>query len=226
MVAAVAAEPRGRFVSDILREIEDELRRDNLLKLWQRFRTYIIAAVLVVFAIAGGTVAWRDHLKTQREELSAQFFGALTLIGQGKDADAATLFGKIAQNSGGYALLARFERAQLLAKTGDGKGALAIYDAIATSSDTDPELRDLAVLLSVMHSPPNSDPKAKIKRLEPLTKSGNPWRPTALYLTAAADLKAGDKPAALAIYKKLSDDLAAPEGLRARATELAAALAP
>ena len=226
MVAAVKQGAPGQCVSDILREIEDELRRDNLLKLWQRYRTYIIAGVLVIFAIAGGVVAWRDHLQSQREELSTQFFGGLQLIGQGKNADAAKVFDKIAQSGGGYGLLARFERAELLAKTGNEAGAITLYDAIANSSDVDPELRDLAVLLSVMHGLPNGDPKVEIKRLEPLTQSGNPWRPSALYLTAAADLKAGNKNAALAIYKKLSDDLAAPEGMRARATELAAALAP
>ncbi|HVC53810.1 MAG TPA: tetratricopeptide repeat protein [Stellaceae bacterium] len=213
-------------MSDILREIEDELRRDNLLKLWQRYRTHVIIAVLVVFAIAGGVVVWRNHLATQRKEVSTQFFGALSLIGQGKDADAAVLFDKIAQSGGGYAVLARFERADLLTKTGNQVGAVAIYDSIAKSTDTDPEYRDLATLLSVMHSLATADPKSEIARLGPLTQSGNAWRPSALYLTAAAELKAGDKSAALAIYKKLSDDLSAPEGLRARATEMAAALAP
>jgi hypothetical protein len=213
-------------VSDILREIEDELRRDNLFKLWQRYRTHIIVAVLVVFAIAGGVVVWRNHLATQRKEVSTQFFGALSLVGQGKNADAAVLFNKIAEDGGGYAVLAQFERADLLTKTGNQAGAIAIYDSIAKSTDTDPEYRDLATLLSVMRSLATADPKSEIARLAPLTQSGNAWRPSALYLTAAAELKAGDKNAALAVYKKLSDDLSAPEGLRARATELAAALAP
>jgi hypothetical protein len=71
----------------------------------------------------------------------------------------------------------------------------------------------------------DSDPQATITRLEPLTASGKPWRASALELTAAARLKLGDKTAALEIYKKLADDLAAPEGVRARAAEMAAALA-
>ena len=55
--------------------------------------------------------------------------------------------------------------------------------------------------------------------------AGNPWRPTALELTAAARLQAGDKKGALDLYKSLADDLAAPRSLRARAAEMAAALA-
>jgi hypothetical protein len=72
----------------------------------------------------------------------------------------------------------------------------------------------------------DSDPHAVIDRLKPLIGDGNPWRPTALELTAAAQLKSGDKAGALAIYKQLADDLAAPEGVRARAAEMAAVLAP
>ena len=90
--------------------------------------------------------------------------------------------------------------------------------------ERDPEFRELAVLLSVMQSLPDADPKTAIERLQPLTASGNPWRASALDLTAAAKLKAGDRTGALEIYQKLADDLAAPQGLRARAAEMAAAL--
>ena len=94
------------------------------------------------------------------------------------------------------------------------------------SSGVDPAFRDLAILLSVMQGMPEADPKAAIARLAPLTAPGNPWRPTAVELTAAARLKLGDKKGALALYKSLADDLAAPRSLRARAAEMAAALLP
>jgi hypothetical protein len=81
-------------------------------------------------------------------------------------------------------------------------------------------------LLSVMQDLTDSDPNTVIARLAPLTANDNPWRPTALELTASAHLKSGDRAAALDLYKKLADDLAAPQGLRARAAEMAAALAP
>jgi len=213
-------------VSDIFREIDDELRRDNLLKLWSRYGRYVILAVVVALAIAGGIVAWRQHLLMERQALSARYSAALALARDNKNADASHLFATVIESGGGYGLLATFEGAGLAAKSGDRQAAIAAYDKIAGTSDIDPEFRDLAVLLSVLQGLSDGDPQATIARLQPLTASGNPWRASALELTAIARLKSGDKGAALEIYKKLADDLSAPEGLRARAAEMAAALAP
>jgi len=212
-------------VSDIFREIEEELRRDNLRKLWSHYGRYIIAAAVLVLVVAGAIVAWRDHQLSERRAQSARYAAALSLTRDGKDVDAGKIFGMIAQERGGYAVLASFEEAALLAKSGDRKAAIAAYDRIAAASGFDPSFRELAVLLSVMQSMPESDPHSTIERLAPLTARGNSWRPTALDLTALARFGSGDKSGALDLYKSLADDLTAPPGLRARAAEMAAALA-
>jgi hypothetical protein len=211
-------------VSDIFREIDEELRRDNLLKLWSRYGKYIIAGVVAIVLIVGGVAAWRDYQADERRAQGARFTSALALARQGKEAEAAKLFSLLAQEGGGYSIAGAFEHAEMLVKTGDRKGAIAVYEKLAASSGLDAQFRDLAVLLSVMHSLPDTDPKAAIERLQPLTASGNPWRATALDLTGAAKLKAGDRGGALEVYQKLADDLAAPQSLRARAAEMAAAL--
>jgi hypothetical protein len=211
-------------VSDIFREIDEELRRDNLLKLWQRYGKYLIAVALVAVLIAGGIVAWRDYQASQRRAQAARYSSALAMVREGKSAEAARMFAVLAQEGGGYGVLAAFEQAELLAKNGDRKGAIAAYDRLASSSDIDPEFRDLAVLLSVMQALPDTETKGVIERLQPLTASGNPWRTSALDLTAAAKLKSGDRDGAREIYQQLADDLTAPQTLRARAAEMAAAL--
>lgn len=212
-------------MSDIFREIDEELRRDNLLKLWKQYGRYVIAAVVLVVVAVGGIAAWRDHQASERRAQSARYSNALALAREGKDADAAKAFTAIGNEGGGYGVLSAFQEAELLAKSGDRKGAAAVYDRIAASSSYDAEFRDMATLLSVMQSLPDGDPQALLKRLEPLTAANKPFRPTALELTAAARLKAGDKTGALQLYRNLADDLAAPQGVRARAAEMVAALA-
>ena len=215
-------------MSEIFREIDEELRRDNLLKLWQRYGKYVIAVAVLAIVIAGGIVAWRDHQASERRAQGQRYSSALALAREGKDADAAKVFAVLAREGGGYSLLAAFEEAELLAKTGDKTAAIAAYDRLADTSGIDPEFRGLAVLLAVTHGlaagAAAGDAAGAIERLQPLTAAGNPWRASALDLTAAAKLKAGDRGGALAIYKELADDLSAPQGLRARAAEMAAAL--
>ncbi|MFI4948252.1 MAG: tetratricopeptide repeat protein [Alphaproteobacteria bacterium] len=211
-------------MSDIFREIEDELRRDNLLKLWQLYGKYVIAVAVLAILIAGGVVAWRDHEASERQAQGQRYSSALALARAGKDGEAAKVFAQLAGEGGGYSVLAAFEEAELLGKSGDRKAAVAAYDKLAGSSGIEPEFRGLAVLLSVSEGLADGDASAAIERLKPLTAADNPWRASALDLTAAAKLKAGDRGGALAIYKELADDLAAPPGLRARAAEMAAAL--
>jgi hypothetical protein len=213
-------------VSDIFQEVDEELRRENFAKLWARYGKYVIAlAVLLVLATAG-VVQWRQYQQHQREAEGARYVGALNLARQGKDRDAADAFAALArQASGGHATLARLEEAALKARAGDVEGAIAGYDALAADGSVDPLYRDVATLLSAQYALKNGDPKAIIAKLAPLTNADNPWHPSALELTALAELKAGDRTAARATYQRLADDLTAPQGLRARATEMLTALA-
>jgi len=212
-------------LSDIFREIDEELRRDNLLKLWSRYGRYVVAAAVAVLMVAAAIVAWRNHQRAERWAQATRYAGALSLAQNGKAADAAKVFGAIAKEGGGYALLASLQEAGLLARSGNRKAAIAIYDRIAAMPGITPEFHGLAVLLSVMQGMPEADPRQTIARLAPLTGHDDPWRPTALELTALARLEAGEKKAALDLYKGLADDLTAPRSLRARAAEMAAALA-
>jgi hypothetical protein len=211
-------------LSDIFHEIDEELRRDNLLKLLSRYWPYLAGVVVLALAIAGGIAGWRQHQLSARQAQSTQYAAALALAGHGKDAEAARLFGALAQESGGYPDLAAFEQAALAAKSNHSKQAIALYDHIA-ATNAHPTFRDLAVVLAAMqHMRAEADPGSVITKLKPLTVPGSPWRPTALELSALAKLKKGDKSGARQIYQGLAADPSAPPGLRARASEMVAAL--
>ena len=213
-------------MSDIFREIDEELRRDQLDKLWKRYGGYVIGFAVVIVLIVAAFVGWREYQRRQGEAASVRYAAALEIAGKEDAGKAAEAFGVLAREAtSGPAVLARFQEAALRAKAGDAAGAIAIYKALAADGSVDAVYRELAQLLSAMHQIPTADPKSLIADLEPLTKEGSPWRPSALELTALAHLRAGERDAARDIYKKLADDLAAPQALRQRAAEMAAALA-
>lgn len=213
-------------MSDIFQEIEEELRRENFAKLWTRYGKYVIALAIVVVIAVAGYSGWRQYQAHQRQIEGVRYAEALDLARQGKDKDAAGAFAALArQAGGGHAVLARLEEGAIKARSGDVEGAIAVYNALAADGSADPIYRDLGTLLGSLYGLKTGDPKAIIERLAPLTAPSNPWHASALELTALAKLKAGDKAAARATYQRLADDLAAPQGLRARAAEMVAALA-
>lgn len=213
-------------MSDIFQEIDEELRRENFAKLWERYGRYLIVlAILIVIGVAAG-VEWREYQSSRRRAEGVRYTVALDLARQGKDKEAAEAFAVVAKEAGGgHALLARFEEAAAKARSGDNSGAIAVYDAVAADMSVDPEYRDAATLLAAAYGLKDGDPKEIIARLAPLAGAGNPWHPTALELTALAQLKAGNKAEARTTYQHLVDDLSAPQGLRARAAEMVTALA-
>ncbi len=216
----------GRRVSDIFKEIDEELRRDNVAKLWQRYGRYVIAFAVVVVVATGATVAWRGYQDRMRAAEGERFAVALDFARAGKFKEAGSALTGLAQDSGRRAVLARLETAALEARGGDAVRAQASYEAIAADASVDTPVRDLATILAVQYGLANSDPKRLIDRLQPFVSGDSPWQPSALELTALAQLKAGDKTAAHATYQRLADDLAAPQGMRTRAAEMVAVLAP
>ena len=226
MVAWIQAGPTGAFVSDIFREIDEELRRDNLLKLWSRYGRYIVALAVLVLVIAGGIVAWRDHQLSERRAQSMRYSSALSLVREGKDADAAKVFAAhCAGRRRATVRSLRSRRPSCWRNRVIARGPRRPMTVSPRRAGSIPPFANSQHCSRSCKGMPDADPHSVIDRLAPMTSPGNPWRSTALELTAAARLKAGDKSGALEVYKTLADDLAAPQGMRARAAEMAAALA-
>jgi hypothetical protein len=212
-------------VSDIFKEIDEELRRENFAKLWARYGYYVIGFVIVVVLVTGVGVAWRQYQARLAADEGERYQVALDLLHQNKLREASAAFAALAQDSARRGVLARFEEAAILVHGGDTLGATARYEAIAADAAVDPALRDLATIMAAQYGLAKTDPKQIVSRLQPMADSAGPWQPSALELTALAQLKAGDRKSAHATYQRLADNLAAPQGMRSRAAEMVAALA-
>jgi hypothetical protein len=210
-------------VSEIFREIDEELRKENFAKLWQRYSPYIIGVVAVALVAAVVVWQWRQYEARERASEGERFQVALALLHDGKTKDAKTVFADLAQSGGERAVLARLELAALDAQAHDIAGAIATYDSIAADGSVDPAFRALATILGAQAQLANRvDPRQVIARLAPLAGSPGPWQPSAIELTGVAQLTAGDKKAAHRTFLGLANDPAAPQGLRQRAAEMVA----
>ena len=203
-------------MADIFQEVDEEVRREQLKKLWERYGGYAIAAcVLIVIGVA----AWRgyDWWETKKAaEAGAAFEQAVTLAETGKHEEAEAAFAKLATGaSGGYRVLARLREAAEFARS-DNKAAVAAYDEIAADRSVGQVIQDLAAVraaLLMVDSAPYADMRA---RLEPLTGPERAFRHSAREILALSAWKAGDMGAARKWTDAIMSDPQTPAGTRSR----------
>ncbi|HEY0834073.1 MAG TPA: tetratricopeptide repeat protein [Azospirillum sp.] len=210
-------------MSDIFQEVDEDLRRDRMERLFKRYGGVFVAiAVLLVVGTAGFNL-WRNWQQSQREAATAALVGAVTQAQAAPDKGVEALAAFAAQTSQpDLKALARLDAAAVTAGTGDKAAAVAMYDAVAGDPAVTIVYRDLAILLSVMHQMEKGEPGALMARLQPLMADTSPWRFSAREMTAVLAARAGDKDRARTLFQQLADDSLAPAGVRSRAADLAA----
>lgn len=212
-------------MSDIFSEVDEEVRRERYLKLWQAYGKYAIAGVVVIALGVAGALGWREYKQRQTRVEGEQFATAAALLETSKPADVAAAFAKVASEAtGGYRILAGLQAAAAYAKAGDTQAAVAAYDRIAADSGIDRRYRDLAAYLAALHLLNTGAPAELERRLQPLAAPESPWQYSARELLALTRLRAGDTVKARQEFTALADDAVAPAGIRARAAEMLAAL--
>jgi hypothetical protein len=213
-------------VTELFSEIDDELRREQVQKIWSRYSALIIAAVILVIAAVGG---WRgyQYLQSQKAaEASSTFEAAAALADQNKHAEAEAAFTKLAETAPlAYRDLARLRAAAEAAKH-DTNAAVKLYDAIATDSKFSSAERDLARVRAAGLLVDSETYKNMLQRLEPATAPEAIFRHTARELLALSAWRNDDTAAARKWLEMISEDGQTPSSLRNRAEALQSLLPP
>lgn len=213
------------FVADIFQEVDEEVRREQLAKLWTRYGNLIIAVCFLIVAGIGGWRAYEYFQSKKAGETGIAYEQAVTLAGAGKHKEAEAAFDKIAATgTAGYRVLARLRAASELAQT-DKTAAVKAYEALAADKGLGPVIGDLATVragLLLIDTAPYAD---MLRRLEPLTASGRTFRHSARELLAFSAWKSGDMGAARKWTDMMMSDPATPAGTRSRAQILSELIA-
>lgn len=207
-------------MTDIFREVEEEVRRERYQLLWKKYGAYLItAAALIVLAVAAYQL-WLVWDRSQREAASRQFQAAQQMAQTGRLADAEKAFAKLAaEGPSGYATLAKFHQAAVMLAQGKRDAALALYGSLA---QTDDPVMNGAARLRIAWALADSAPRAQIeKTVAPMSQPDNPWRFAAREVLAYAELHAGNRAAATEAYARLAAEKDAPTGIRQRAGAIA-----
>lgn len=207
------------------REIDEELRRERLLQLWDRYGTYIVAAAI---AFVVGVIAYQYYQRRQTEANEAagvQYIIALRDLAFNKNAEAEKVLEEIVANApSGYAALARLRLAATGQRAGNAEDAAAAYDEIADDSGVDPIFADYARLQAAMLKLETASFTDVKNRLTLLSDDRNPWRYSARELLGVAAYKSGRSAEARNYFQRLVADRLTPPGILERSRIMLALL--
>jgi hypothetical protein len=213
-------------VSELFDEVDEDIRRDQLKKLWDQYSIYIIAGALLIIASVGG---WRgyQYLEAKKAaEAGALFDKAAELSEANKHAEAEAAFADLAAKApAGYRVLARLRTAAEVASR-DQAAAAKMYDEIAADRSVGAAEQDLARIRAaqlLLESTTYPDMKT---RLEAAAGPNATFRHTARELLALSAWRANDAAATRQWLDLIANDGATPPSLRSRAEALQALLPP
>lgn len=201
----------------LFREVEEELRRERVQELWNRYGTYfLIAAVAVVAGVWSGRFYF-DRQQATAAAAGAAYDEALDFVSKSKPAEAVTAFEKLAGSGpAGYAALAKMQLAAAHLKAGEKAKAAEALQSLADSQSADQTLRQIASLQLAMLKIGDGAFTEAENRLNDLAADTSPWRANARELIAVAALKQGKLDAARSALELVLADPTAPAGVRSR----------
>ena len=206
-------------MSDIFREVEEEVRQERLQKWWKKYGDYVIAGVSVLVIGVAGWKLWQHYEQQQRQKASSEYETAVQMSQAGQSDIAAQAFGKIAQSApSGYAAVAELSRADDLMAAGRKNDALGIYMKLADKNKEG--LGDVARIRAAWAQADTLPADDLKKLLAPLNDGKSQWRFMAREILAYRSYKDAKIPEALTEFKALVAEKDAPASVRERAQEM------
>jgi hypothetical protein len=207
------------------REVDEELRREQMRTLWQRYgKLAIVALVLVLVAIAG-VIWWKNQQEVRAGKQGQELLGAFDDISAGKKTAAVPRLDALAKaDSPGYKAAALLTKADLAIEANDTKGAASLFQQVANDQSVDQNYRDLAQIRLTHLQFDTLAPQAVVDRLKGYAVAGNPWFGSAGEMVAISYLKLNKPREAGQIFGALAKDKKVPDSLRSRATQMAGSL--
>ena len=208
-----------------IREVDEELRREQMSNIGKRYGLWIIVAVLLALAAFGGWTWWNHHQNALAGEQGEQLATALDDIQQGRVAQANAIVGKLTtSDKDAVRATALLTQADMLLSKNDTKGAAAAFGKVAADETLAQPFRDMALVRQTAVEYDSLQPQQVIDRLRGLADKGSPWLGSAGEMVAVAYLRQNKLKQAGQTFALIAQTDGVPESLRARAVQMAGSL--
>ena len=198
-------------------EVNEELRRQQLKSIWDRFGVYIIGfAVLIILSVGGNEIInYLNNRVSQRE--SNAFDNALNLIEKGNDSAGLDQLTKLAEGKTGYKGLALFRLSSESLANGNYQEAVDYLKKASLDKTLTKNLRVFAKIKAGLILVDNGSFSEVDVLLKEVVENGGPFSFHAKEILALALIKNGRDLEAQEIFQEIANDASAPPVLARRA---------
>ncbi len=207
------------------REVDEELRREQLTGTWKRYGLWIIAGIVLLLGAIAGFLYWQQQQEKRAGETAERLTALFEDIQAGRTKGVEPKLDALAKEGGpGYRAAALLTKADVAVTQGNDAAAVAAFRQVAADEDVAAPWRELALIRQTATEYDKIPPATVIQRLQPLAKAGNPWFGSAGEMVAVAHLKQQKPQEAARIFAAMAKDEGLPESIRSRALQMAGAL--
>ncbi len=219
----MAIKPRDN--ETFYREVDEELRKEQLGGLWKRYGVLAIAALILLLAAIGGYIWWQNRQQAEAGERGQALIAAFDDVQARRLKEAPKQLDTIAaEGSPGYRAAALITKADVAIQENNLKAAAQNFKTVADDGDMAAPYRQLALVRQTAVEFDTLPPAEVIRRLQPLAQPGSPWFGSAGEMVALAHLKQKQPARAAPIFAALAKDQNLPASIRSRAVQMASAL--
>ena len=182
---------------EIISEIEDDLQKERIQKIWTVYGKYILSIIFCVVILIGG---WQLFSFWNEKKLNDASNSYLEILRKSKtDINLALReIDKISNLPKGYNYLIKFKKASLLNQNGDHSKAQNNWKELYSDTNLEQDYRNIALLLSIMH---NADQPEQLEKLDMMISSGNQFSNISNEIKASILLENGEINQAKEIYE-------------------------
>lgn len=200
------------------REVDEDYRREQTIKFFKTYGSYLIAGAFVIVALVAGYTFQQSRRSNQAAAGGDALSNAMILADAGKLPESQKALASLAETGpGSYRVIARLHAAAESVAQNKPEAASSEYKGVADDETAPEGLRDFARVQLASLSLDKESYENLSHQLEGLRSGDSRWRFSAKEILGLAAFKEGNFASAEQLFGEIASDGEAPQGMRQRA---------
>ncbi len=209
------------YQRSLFREVSEDVEKEQLLQFWKKHGKKAVIATSCVMTIVLSILGYNLYRNWSIETNALLYSDAIAKSLHNPDSAVKTYNELIEEDSDGFALLSRIQKAALMLDEGKEDEGFAELKAIGVDESIPSPFRNLAKTVLAYHLLDKEGKDTEIIELvTPLASEDSLWRGSAREIMALISIKSGDKAKAKELLNQNASDAKLPDSFKVRAREM------